>query len=126
MSKGRVIIADNHESVLDVLTNLLGLLDIEVVACRTGQEVLQLVEKKQVDAVISDVEMPTLGGLDLAAELKERSPGLPVIMMSSYADEAMEGEAKQRGALGLLAKPFKVESVIAMLAQAGVEFLKPV
>jgi DNA-binding NtrC family response regulator len=125
MSKARVIIADNHDSVLDVLTNLLGLLDIEAVACRSGEQVLQLVAKKQVDAVISDVEMPLMGGMDLAAELQARKPGLPVIMMSSYASDAMQEEALQHGALGLLAKPFKLESVTAMLARAGVEFLKP-
>lgn len=125
MSKARVIIADNHGNVLDVLANLLGLLDIETVACQSGEQVLQLVDKKQVDAVISDVEMPLMGGLDLAAELKARRPGLPVIMMSSYATDAMQDEAKQRGALGLLAKPFKLESVTEMLAAAGVEFLKP-
>lgn len=125
MSKARVIIADNHDNVLDVLSNLLGLLDIEAFACRTGEQVLQLVEKKQVDAVISDVEMPHLGGMDLAAELQARNPGLPVIMMSSYASDAMEQEALERGALGLLAKPFKVESVTAMLSQAGIAFQAP-
>lgn len=125
MKRSRIVVADNHANVREVMSTLLEMLDIEAIPCEDGEEVLKLIETSEVDAVISDVVMPTMGGMDLAGKLRERRPNIPVIMMSSYASEALEKEAHSKGAVGLVAKPFKLETVTRLLKAAGVDFLQP-
>jgi len=122
MARARIVVADNRTEVLDVLVNLLELINIEAIPCRTGDEVLARVAEGGVDAVISDVRMPVMDGMVLADRLRERVPDLPLIMMSSYASQALEAEARQRGALGLVAKPFKITEIARLLETAGLHF----
>lgn len=122
MIKARIVVADNRSEVLEVLVNLLDLINIEALPCRTGDEVLRRVAEEQVDAVISDVRMPVMDGMVLAHRLRELRPDLPVIMMSSYASKALEAEARSRGALGLVAKPFKITEITSLLERAGLHF----
>lgn len=125
MSRSRILVADNHQNVREVMSNLLDMLGIEAIPCTGGEQVLQMVDCDNYDAVISDVVMPEMGGLDLVSRLHEKWPKLPVIMMSSYASESLEEEARSRGAVGLVSKPFKLEAVTRLLEAAGIEFLRP-
>ncbi len=125
MSRSRILVADNHQNVREVMSNLLDMLGIEAIPCTGGEQVLQMVDCDNYDAVISDVVMPEMGGLDLVSRLREKKPKLPVIMMSSYASETLEEEARSRGAVGLVSKPFKLEAVTRLLEAAGVRFLRP-
>jgi CheY-like chemotaxis protein len=125
MKRSRIVVADNHANVREVMSTLLEMLDIEVLSCDGGEEVLKLIESSEVDAVISDVVMPAMDGMDLVEKLRERRPDIPVIMMSSYASEELDKEARSKGAVGLVAKPFKLESVTRLLKAAGVEFVQP-
>jgi two-component system response regulator PilR (NtrC family) len=125
MSRSRILVADNHQNVREVMSNLLDMLGIDAIPCAGGEQVLQMVDTGHFDAVISDVVMPEMGGLDLVTRLREKKPQLPVIMMSSYASDTLEEEARSRGAVGLVAKPFKLEAVTRLLEAAGVPFLRP-
>ena len=125
MNRARIVIADNHANVLDVLAHLLSHLDVDVTCCTSGTEVLETIQGGGVDAVITDVEMPVMGGVALTRALKEEKPELPVIMMSSYAGKDMEEEAVSSGAIGLISKPFRLDAIASLLAGAGVQFTKP-
>ena len=125
MSHSRILVADNHENVREVMSSLLELLDIEAIPCSGGDEVLQRLDAEEFDAVISDVVMPELGGMEKVVKLKEKRPRLPVIMISSYATEALEQEAKSLGAVGLVAKPFKIDAITRLLKTAGIDFVLP-
>jgi len=122
VNKARIVVADNRAEVLEVLVNLLDLMNIEAVPCKTGDEALERVAMGGIDAVISDVRMPIMDGMVLADQLKARFPDLPLIMMSSYASETLETEAKRRGAIGLVAKPFKISQITRLLEVAGLHF----
>lgn len=125
MNRARIVIADNHGNVLDVLANLLSHLGVDVTCCTSGTEVLDIAREGHIDALITDVEMPRMGGMALARTLKQSNPDLPVIMMSSYAAEDMEVEARESGAIGLVSKPFKLEDIAALLEGAGVVLSDP-
>jgi CheY-like chemotaxis protein len=125
MKRARVLIVDNHPNVREVLISLLDLLEIEAIACSGGEEALASVKGSVVDCVITDVMMPVMGGMDLVDQLKVHQPRIPVIMMSSYASEALAREAEGRGAVGLIGKPFKLEAITQLLQSAGVQFVTP-
>src|SRR5215210_9438956 len=56
-------------------------------------------------AVLSDINMPGMDGLELLAEIKERFPGLPVVMVTAYGDDERRRRAADQGAAEFLTKP---------------------
>lgn len=68
--------------------------------------------------VITDVQMPTISGLDLLRILSERAPDLPVLVMTAYPSAATHARALALGAVACLAKPFEAEQFETCLKQA--------
>jgi len=65
-----------------------------------------------VDAVLSDVQMPNMSGVQLLSELREIDGTLPVILMTGYASALSSAEARSLGATDYLTKPFNAETLI--------------
>lgn len=102
----RVIVADDQASVREGLMLMLSLLpDIEVVAGAVdGREALQLVATHDPDAVLLDLHMPVLDGTETARLLTERHPGVAIVVLTTYADDASVMAALQAGARSYLTK----------------------
>lgn len=78
-----------------------------------GEEALQIMEKEDIHIVMTDIRMPGLDGLELAKRIKARSPGVQIIMLSSYDTFAYVKEALRLGAADYLHKPTMDEEEIA-------------
>lgn len=76
-------------------------------------------------ALVSDIRMPGGNGLELLRQLKERHPGLPVIVMTAFADLDSTVSAFQGGAFDYLAKPFDVNEAVALIQRAMQESAQP-
>ena len=125
MKQTTILVVDNNSSVRETMSSLLTVLGIKSVGCECGQEALASVRTASFDGIISDVVMPEMSGFELTTELKQQAPKLPVILMSSYASKELEKEAKSVGAVGLMSKPFKVNTVAQLLTAAKIEFITP-
>jgi CheY-like chemotaxis protein len=68
-------------------------------------------------AVLSDINMPGIDGLQLLSEIKQRFPDLPVMMVTAYGDDERRQRAAQYGAADFLAKPVDFEHLKAQLRQ---------
>ncbi len=68
-------------------------------------------------AVLSDINMPGMDGLQLLGEIKQRFPGLPVMMVTAYGDDERRRRAAEYGAADFLAKPVDFEHLKAQLRQ---------
>ncbi|WP_428667530.1 response regulator transcription factor [Runella sp.] len=102
----RVLLADDHLILLESLAILLEKKeDIQVVAKATnGLEVLQLVEETPIDIVVSDLNMPYLGGIEITIRLKERFPHIKVVLLTMIEEASQIREAIQAGAWGYVLK----------------------
>ena len=102
----RVLIAEDQGLVLGALAALLELEgDIEVVAqCRDGQEALERTLELGPDVVLTDIEMPRMTGLELAAELKKRGLKSRVVIVTTFARAGFLRRALEAGASGYLLK----------------------
>ncbi|HEX6901174.1 MAG TPA: response regulator transcription factor [Thermoanaerobaculia bacterium] len=102
----RVLIAEDQGMVLGALAALLELEpDIEVISkARDGQEALELAGKLQPDVVLTDIEMPRMTGLELAAELKRRGSAARVVILTTFARSGYLRRALDAGAAGYLLK----------------------
>jgi CheY-like chemotaxis protein len=67
--------------------------------------------------ILSDINMPGLDGLDLLREIKERRPGLPVIMVTAYGDEERRRKASKYGAAEFITKPVDFDFLKEQLRQ---------
>ena len=109
----RVVIAEDQGMVLGALAALLEIEgDIAVVArARTGKEALEAVLAQKPDVFLTDIEMPEMTGLDVAAELKRRRTGTRVIILTTFARAGYLRRALDAGASGYLLKDMRAEEL---------------
>lgn len=111
------VIDDDH-SIRWVLERALKQADMAVRTFENADGILNLLEKEQPDAIVSDVRMPGIDGLQLLEVLGERYPDLPVIIMTAHSDLDSAVSAYQGGAFEYLPKPFDVDEAIELVNRA--------
>jgi two-component system response regulator DesR len=109
----RVAIAEDQSMVLGALAALLEIEnDIQVVGqARDGREALELVERERPDVLLTDIEMPELTGLELAAEISRRELPTRVIVLTTFARGGYLRRALDAGAAGYLLKDSPAETL---------------
>lgn len=122
LSKGKILVIDDHESTLDFIGQALTCMGYTPLLAEGGTQGLALCQEEDVQAVLVDYLMPQMSGLEVAEKIKASSQKLPVILTSaSYIDATDDIEAKKVDFF--LNKPFRLaelESVIqAALTQEG-------
>jgi DNA-binding NarL/FixJ family response regulator len=106
MSRRRILLADDHAMVRRGLRLVLDAEpDLEVVAeAGDGAEAIRQALRDDVELAVLDVSMPTMTGLQAAAEISRRRPGLPMLMLSMHDSEQYLYEALKAGASGYVLK----------------------
>jgi two-component system, NarL family, response regulator DesR len=109
----RVVLAEDQGMVLGALAALLDIEgDISVIAkARNGKEALEAVLAHKPDVFITDIEMPHMSGLDVAAELKRRKAGTRVVIVTTFARSGYLRRALEAGASGYLLKDMRAEEL---------------
>jgi two-component system, NarL family, response regulator DesR len=124
-----VVIAEDQGMVLGALAALLEIEgDIGVVAqSRNGKEALRAVLEHKPDVFITDIEMPEMTGLDVAAELKRRHTGTRVIILTTFARAGYLRRALEAGASGYLLKDMRAEELAEAVrrVQQGLRVIDP-
>jgi two-component system response regulator DesR len=125
----RVLLAEDQSMVLGALAALLELEpDIEVVGrARDGREALALLEAARPDVVLTDIEMPNLTGLELAAELKRRGSPARVVILTTFGRSGYLRRALDAGAAGYLLKDAPAEKLAEAVRRvhAGLRAIDP-
>ncbi len=96
----RILVAEDDESFLEAISLLLERDDRFVVAgrARNGLEAVALAEEVAPDAVVVDIEMPVLDGVEATRRLREAAPDLPIVAVSGHDYEERVLEIRQAGA----------------------------
>jgi DNA-binding NarL/FixJ family response regulator len=125
----RLVVADDQASVREGLVVLLGLLpDIDVVASAAdGQEAVELVARHRPDAILLDLHMPVLDGIEATRLLTQRHPEVAVVVLTTYADDASVLTALGAGARSYLTKDADRSEIAHALRSAvgGLAVLDP-
>ena len=112
-----VLIVEDDASLREALTDTLELSGYEVLQAADGAAALALLEGGNVGLVVSDVQMKPMDGEQLLREIKRRSPGVPVLLMTAYGMIERAVEAMRAGACNYLPKPFEPEALVAEVAR---------
>ena len=118
MAAKRVWIVDDDSSIRWVLERALSQAGFDTTAFANGDDVLRRIDLDTPDAVVSDIRMPGVDGLELLACLNARHPQLPVVITTAHSDLESAVNAYQSGAFEYLPKPFDVDVAVATVRRA--------
>ena len=111
-----VLIVDDEASVRFALSELLSERGHTVVTANSGAEALGKLE--EADAVVTDLSMPGMSGLELLAKIASRDPSLPVVLLTAHGSERVAVEAMKHGAYDYLSKPFDIDELAHVIERA--------
>ena len=125
----RVMLVEDEEELREILLAVLESEGLDCKAACDGQDALaKLAELKAQgwvpQVIISDISMPKMNGFDLIKTLKETRALVPFIFMSGHADQSVEAQAKELGAVALHTKPFKTEQILEQIRTVVVSAVK--
>jgi DNA-binding NtrC family response regulator len=114
----RVLVVDDDPGMRDGMALTLKRSGFFAEQARSGEEALRMVRPGAYDAVITDLRMPGMDGLQLTARLKAVDPPLPVLLVTAFSSLETAREAMRLGAFDYLSKPFSPEELTAALQKA--------
>lgn len=114
--KGSILVVDDEEIMRDVLEVLLSSVGYKVDLAKTGEEGLEMYTRRPYDVVLLDVSMPGIGGLSTLEELLKIDSDAVVLMITAYATFDTAVSAWEKGATGIVRKPFQNEQIINLVA----------
>jgi CheY-like chemotaxis protein len=107
----RILVVDDEPLVCDAVKMMLAFDGHEVETASNGKEALALLERSQFDLVITDFQMPTMKGDELAAAIKARNPKQPIVMITAYAEMLHASGNPLTGVDYVISKPFLLENL---------------
>ena len=119
--KSRVLVADDEEEIRKILSNILEKEGFEVITASDGEQAMQKICSDIPDAVLLDVCMPGLNGMEVLKKIKAIEENLPVVLITAYVDTHQTVEAMKEGAYDYLAKPFDNNEVVWITSRALAE-----
>ena len=114
--RARILVVDDNESVLGVMTTVLESAGYRLDSTRDAESAAELLDANAYDCVVSDVVMPGKGGLWLLQQVRQQHPTTPVVLVTGSAAPGLRADA--RGAHAWLEKPFRPAELIAAVVRA--------
>lgn len=112
-----VLLVEDEAAVRELLTETLVQSGFEVVAAASSEDALLRPAERPVDVLVADVDLPGISGPELAAALRQRHPGVGVILMSGYGGDVMAGSLMEHDRVTLLRKPFPSAVLLARVRE---------
>lgn len=115
---GRVLVVDDEEDFCQVLFVLLKTEGFEPMVAHNGESALDMINRGLPDAVLLDIRMPGIDGMEVLRRSKVMQPGIPFIIMTAYGGVGDAVEAMKEGAYDYLVKPLDNRGLIEKLTRA--------
>jgi DNA-binding NtrC family response regulator len=114
----RVLLVDDEEKFLDVLSQRLGTRGIDAETSTSGEEALVKIKNKNFDAIVLDVMMPGMGGMETLKRIKKENPEVQIIMLTGRGTVDKAVEAMKEGAIEFLEKPADINKLLDKIGEA--------
>ncbi|OGW32634.1 MAG: Fis family transcriptional regulator [Nitrospirae bacterium GWC2_56_14] len=118
MKKPSILIIDDDDSLRRVMEFSLVEAGYAVRTASSGEDGLRLFEQEAGDAVVTDITMPGMGGMEVLARIREKDEQLPVIVITAYGTIESAVEAMKKGAFDYITKPFNRDELRMTLEKA--------
>jgi DNA-binding NtrC family response regulator len=117
-SDATLLIVDDEAFLREVLSARLKNFGAKILTAENGQSALDILKSQPVDAVLTDIDMPVMNGLELLARMRELGLMTPVVILTGVGDQANTLTALRLGATDLLDKPFDSEEILEVMSKA--------
>jgi two-component system response regulator AtoC len=117
---GRILVVDDVQSMCEMLAERLPPLGFEVLWCTDAREALPLLATTDVDAVVTDLNLGTMNGLELCERIVASHPDLPVLVITAFGSLETAIAAIRTGAYDFITKPFDI-TVLALSLERAVQ-----
>ena len=115
----RLLIVDDEKVALANMEHILEGRGYEIVSTNSGPKALKLIDKQEFDIVVTDLSMPKVDGMDILERCCELHPNTQVIVITGHATIDSAIEAMKKGAYYYIAKPFRLDEVRKVVAEAA-------
>jgi two-component system nitrogen regulation response regulator GlnG len=115
---GHVWVIDDDSAIRWVLDRALSQASIPITAFNTADQALHHLNDEAPLAIITDIRMPGMSGLDFLEKVQESHPQVPIIVMTAHSDLQSAVHSFERGAFEYLPKPFDVDDAVAVVQRA--------
>jgi len=124
MAKEKILLIDDEEDIREIIKLQLGEQKYQILEAENGEEAIQLLRSEaamvNVGAILCDIRMPKVNGIECVDYLQREAPGIPVVVITGYPDTNLEARLRANGIKDYLIKPVEkkklldiVEKVIA-------------
>ena len=117
MSQPLVLVVDDDAGTIDTLGDILSLRGYDVAWAPNGATAVSMVRETLYAAVLMDIQMPGLNGVEALRAMKAIAPRTPVLMMTAFTRHELVEEAR-RGAVQVLGKPLDMDHTLALIGGA--------
>ncbi len=114
----KILVIDDQRSIRNTLKEILEYEKNQVVTAQTGMEGLELLEKEKFDIVLCDIKMPEMDGIEVLQKVMDKSPEMPVIMISGHGNIDTAVDAIKKGAYDFIEKPLDLNRLLITIRNA--------
>lgn len=115
MAQATVLVVEDDHSLREALCDTLSLSGYNVLSANDGEQALQLLDQRDIQMVVSDVQMAPMDGRELLRRIKAGHAELPVVLVTAYGTIEKAVEAMHNGAADYLVKPFDAATLLALV-----------
>ncbi|MDD5085083.1 MAG: response regulator [Candidatus Omnitrophica bacterium] len=116
--KTRILIVDDEANFRNTLSKVLAAKGYETTTAESGLKALELMKEREFDAVLMDIKMPVMNGVETYKKMKSAAPRSVVILMTAYSVDELIKDAIKEGVYAVVRKPFNIETIINMLEKS--------
>ena len=113
-----LLIVDDDPYVLESISSLLKEFGYFVFACHSAAEAMEKIQEITVDAVLTDIKMPGVTGIELLQHIHTHNQQMPVILMTAFAELEIAVDAIKRGAFDFITKPYNPDYLVHSVDKA--------
>jgi DNA-binding NtrC family response regulator len=117
LETAKILVVDDEKAILLLLTEALGQWGYRVTTASSAGEALEILRTELFDAMISDIRMPDMSGLELLREVRKQDESIEIVMMTGYPTIASAVQALKEGAYDYLSKPLILDELRHLMAR---------
>ena len=111
----RILVVDDDRNAMSGLSALLEMDGYDVVGLTSSEAAIETLQAERFDAVVTDLEMPRVHGLEMVRAARAKGEGVPVIVVTAYVNSPASRSAFALGAKAVLNKPLRYETLLQAL-----------
>jgi CheY-like chemotaxis protein len=123
--KLRILVVDDNKDIREMLEDFLNFEGHKPVLAKDGKEAFEIFCGQDFDIVITDLGMPGMSGWELSKSIKQKKPGIPVVIITGWGAQLGAEELKKNKVEWILSKPFNLDQVKQMIEMVGTRISLP-